>query len=126
MQIPKHLLYTKEHEWLELSGDTAKIGITHHAQDQLGDVVYIDLPDIGTRVTSGTVLGTIESVKAVSDLFAPIGGEVIEINPVLRDHPEAINSDPYGQAWMVKLRLQDQSELAQLLTSEAYTEWLAR
>ena len=114
------LKYTKDHEWLRHEGGTAVIGITHHAQDQLGDVVFVDLPPPGTKVKAGATFGTVESVKAVSDLFAPITGEVVEANPQLQQKPELVNSDPYGAAWMIKIKPADAGELEGLLSAAEY------
>lgn len=105
MSIPDDLKYTKEHEWIRIEGEFAIIGITHHAQDQLGDVVFIELPDVGGEIATGDTFGTVESVKAVSDLYAPVSGEVVEINEALADGPEVVNQDPYGDGWMIKVKL---------------------
>ena len=102
MAYPADLKYTKDHEWLRISGDVAEVGITDFAQEQLGDVVYVELPDVGRRVNAGESFGSIESVKAVSELFAPVAGEIIEVNPSLKDHPEAVNKQPH-ETWMVRL-----------------------
>jgi len=122
MKIPENLVYTEEHEWLAVEGDTATVGITDYAQGELGDVVFIELPDPGLTVKQMEPFGTIEAVKAVSDLFAPVSGEVTEINEVLRDAPETINSDPYGEGWMIKIRLSDNAELDKLMDAAAYKE----
>ncbi len=122
MSIPSDLKYTEEHEWLRAEGDVATVGITHHAQDQLGDVVFVDLPAAGTHLTKGATFGTVESVKAVSDLFAPVSGEVVEVNASLAEKPELVNSDPYGEAWMVKVKLADSGQLADLLSPEDYAK----
>src|SRR5262245_41869689 len=106
MAYPADLKYTKDHEWMRVSGDVAEVGITDYAQEQLGDVVFVELPEVGRQVKSGESFGSIESVKAVSELFAPAAGEIIEVNPYLKDHPEAVNTNPY-ETWMVKLRLSD-------------------
>ena len=119
MTYPTDLKYTKDHEWIRVKGDTAEIGITHYAQQQLGDVVYVDLPDVGTRVRPGDSFGSIESVKAVSELFAPMGGEVVEINGHLKDHPEVVNSDPH-KTWMIKVRLSNPAEQSGLMDSLQY------
>ena len=119
MSHPADLKYTKDHEWIRLAGEIAEIGITDFAQDQLGDVVFVELPDPGRTVTAGESFGTIESVKAVSELFAPMSGEVIEVNPALKDHPEAVNAQPY-ETWMVKVRLSDPQAAASLLDSTQY------
>ena len=121
MAYPSDLRYTKDHEWLRIAGNTAEIGITDFAQQQLGDVVYVDLPQIGQRVTEGESFGSIESVKAVSELFAPMSGEVVEVNPALKDHPEAVNNDPHG-TWMVKVRLANPESSSTLLDSAQYED----
>jgi len=122
MSVPENLLYTKDHEWVRTEGDVVVIGITHHAQDQLGDVVFVEMPEVGDTMTLNDTFGTVESVKAVSDLFAPLSGEVSEINEGLEDAPESVNSDPYGAGWMVKVRLSDVGQLEQLLSPAAYSE----
>ncbi len=119
MAYPADLKYTKDHEWIRIEGDTAEIGITDFAQKQLGDVVFVELPDVGHTLTAGDTFGSIESVKAVSELFAPMSGEVIEVNPALKDKPESVNSDPHG-AWMVRLRLSDPSATSSLLDLAQY------
>jgi glycine cleavage system H protein len=124
MAYPPDLKYTKDHEWIRIVGDTAEIGITDYAQQQLGDVVFVELPEVGRSVGSGDPFGSIESVKAVSELFAPMSGEVTEVNPVLRDHPETVNSDPHA-TWIVKLRLSNPSEAGSLLDTEAYERLIA-
>lgn len=111
MNIPENLQYTKSHEWVRMDGDTATIGITDHAQDELGDVVFVELPDEGATFDAGESFGTVESVKAVSDLYTPVGGEVVEVNTALEDAPENINEDPYGEGWIVKLRTTDEPDL---------------
>ncbi len=118
---PSDLKYTKDHEWIRIQSDTARVGITDFAQQQLGDVVYVDLPDVGRTVSAGDVFGTIESVKAVSELFAPMSGEVIEVNTALKDHPEAVNKDPLA-SWMIVVRLSDPGEAESLLDSTQYDE----
>jgi glycine cleavage system H protein len=117
LTIPEDLQYTKSHEWVLIEGDTATIGITDHAQDELGDVVFVELPDEGATFDAGESFGTVESVKAVSDLYAPVGGEVVEVNSTLEDAPENINEDPYGEGWIVKLRTTDEADL---LSPEEY------
>ena len=117
MSIPDDLQYTKSHEWVRMEEDTATIGITDHAQDELGDVVFVELPEVGATIGAGDSFGTVESVKAVSDLYTPVGGEVGEVNSSLEDAPEKINDDPYGEGWIVKLRT---SEEADLLSPEEY------
>lgn len=120
---PADLKYTKDHEWIRVSGNEAHVGITDYAQKQLGDVVFVELPDVGRRVKQGEVFGTIESVKAVSELFSPVGGEVLEVNNALADHPEKVNSDPHS-TWMVRLRIDDTSESGSLLDSAAYSDFV--
>ena len=117
---PSHLRYTKEHEWLEVSGDTGTLGITDFAQKELGDIVYVELPEVGKQVGAGDTLGTIESVKAVSEIYAPVGGTVVEVNGTLSDKPETVNSDPHGTGWICRLRLQDPGEAERLLDASAY------
>ena len=117
MSIPDDLQYTKSHEWVRKENDTVTIGITDHAQEELGDVVFVELPDKGATIVAGDSFGTVESVKAVSDLYTPVGGEVVEVNSSLEDAPEKINDDPYGEGWIVKLRA---SEEADLLSPEEY------
>jgi glycine cleavage system H protein len=119
MAYPTDRKYTKDHEWIRVAGDTAEVGITDYAQRQLGDVVYVDLPDVGKQVTAGESFGSIESVKAVSELFAPMSGEVTSVNPHLKDHPEAVNSNPHD-SWMVKVRLSDPASGDSLLDAAAY------
>ena len=122
MSVPEGLLYTKEHEWIRQEGDVVVVGITHHAQDQLGDVVYVELPEVGASIEEGDTFGTVESVKAVSDLYAPVTGEVVAINEVLEDAPESVNTDAYGEGWMIKVAVSDFSELDTLLTAEQYKD----
>ncbi len=126
MNIPTELRYTKEHEWVHAEGDIATVGVTDYAQDQLGDIVYLDLPAAGATFAQGDKLGEIESVKAVSDLFSPVSGEVLEVNQEAVDEPEAVNDEPYGKGWLIKLRLSNPSELDELLTNEAYDELITR
>lgn len=123
-KIPSNLMYSKEHEWAALEGDVASVGITHHAQSALGDVVYVELPEVGKKLQKDKVFGVVESVKAVSDLFAPLSGEVIAVNKALVDKPEDVNTDPYGLAWMVKLRISDKSELNELMDAQRYGLYL--
>ncbi|HSI02863.1 MAG: glycine cleavage system protein GcvH [Myxococcota bacterium] len=120
MSLPKELKYTKDHEWLKLAGDVGTIGITKYAGEQLGDVVFVELPKVGTKVKAGATFGTVESVKAVSDLFAPVTGEVVEVNEALTKAPEIVNSDPYGAGWMVKLKLASAADADGLLSADAY------
>ena len=117
MSVPEELQYTKSHEWVRHEEDTATVGITDHAQDELGDVVFIDLPSEGDSFDAGDSFGTVESVKAVSDLYAPVGGEVVGVNQALNDTPEKINEDPYGEGWMIKLRVSGDGDL---LSAEEY------
>ena len=119
MAYPSDRKYTKDHEWIRVSGDTADVGITQYAQQQLGDVVYVELPDAGKTVTAGDSFGSIESVKAVSELFAPMNGEVVEVNSELRDYPEKVNADPHA-AWMIRIRLSNPSDEGALLDSAQY------
>lgn len=118
---PETLKYTKDHEWLQLDGEVGRVGITDFAQKQLGDVVYVELPDVGTVLSAGQAFGTIESVKAVSELFAPVSGEVVEINAALRDKPELVNQDPHA-SWMVAIRLSAADETSSLLDASQYQD----
>ncbi len=120
MQFPADLFYTKDHEWIRLEGDTAIIGITDFAQDQLGDIVFVDIPSVGDSMEAEAVFGSVEAVKTVSDLFLPLAGEVVEMNSDLDSHPEWVNSDPYGKGWMVKIRLADANDRQGLMDAEAY------
>jgi len=120
MDVPASLKYSRTHEWVRVEGDLATIGITDHAQAELGDVVYVELPEPGRMVTAGDVFGTVESVKAVSDLYSPLTGEIIEANTTLPDATEAVNQDPYGAGWMVRIRMSNPSELDELLTADEY------
>jgi glycine cleavage system H protein len=123
--IPADLRYTKEHEWVRVEGDVATVGITSHAADQLGDIVFVELPEPGRTLQQFATFGVVESVKAVSDLFAPVGGEVVEANDGLAAAPEAVNSDPYGAGWMVRVRLADPAQLDALLDPVAYEALVA-
>ena len=123
--IPADLRYTKEHEWVRVEGDAATVGITDHAADQLGDIVFVELPAVGTVLRQFATFGVVESVKAVSDLFAPVGGEVLETNAALGATPEVVNSDPYGGGWMLRLRLADPRQLDGLLDAAAYEALVA-
>jgi glycine cleavage system H protein len=125
MSYPTNLKYTKDHEWIRLDGGTGEVGITDFAQQQLGDVVYVELPEVGATVTAGQVFGTIESVKAVSELFAPVTGEVVDVNTGLKDHPDHINSKPHD-TWMVKVKLANASDADGLLDSAAYEALIAK
>ena len=111
MSIPEELQYTRSHEWIRTEGDTATIGITDHAQDELGDIVFVELPETGATFDAGDSFGTVESVKAVSDLYTPVGGEVVEVNAALNDSPEKINEDPYGEGWIVKIQVSGDADL---------------
>ena len=121
MAYPSDFKYTKDHEWIVLTGDKGRVGITDYAQQQLGDVVYVELPEVGAKVKQGQSFGTIESVKAVSELYSPVTGEVVEVNAALKDKPESVNSDPHG-SWMVVLRLSDPVETGALLDAAQYTD----
>jgi glycine cleavage system H protein len=121
MAIPDGLKYTKDHEWTDLSGDNVRVGISDYAQLQLGDVVYIELPEVGTKLKQGQSFGTIESVKAVSELYAPVSGEVVEVNAALKDKPEAVNTKPY-ESWMIALKLTNPSETGALLDAKQYAD----
>ena len=111
MSVPGDLQYTKSHEWVRVEGDVATVGITDHAQDELGDVVFVELPETGATLAAGDSFGAVESVKAVSDLYAPVGGEVVEVNSSLEDSPEKINEDPYGEGWILRLQVSDRADL---------------
>ena len=122
MSVPEELQYTRSHEWVRTEGDTATIGITDHAQEELGDIVFVELPEEGATFGAGDSFSTLESVKAVSDLYAPVGGEVVEVNEALDASPEKINEDPYGEGWIVKLRVSDEG--ADLLSASDYEQFL--
>ena len=122
--FPENVRYTKDHEWARLEGDIVIAGISDYAQDQLGDVVYVELPQVGDRIETGEVFGTVESVKAVSELFMPIAGEVVAINAALSDAPEVVNADPYGAGWMIHIKPSDPGFLKTLMTREAYLDML--
>lgn len=122
---PKDYRYTKEHEWVSVAGDVATIGITSHAQDQLGDVVFVELPAVSAKLHAGQTFGTVESVKAVSDIYSPISGDVIEINEALIDAPEKINEDPHGEGWLVKAKMANKAEFDALLSAEDYQQYVA-
>ena len=121
MRVPEELQYTRSHEWVRTEGDTVTIGITDHAQEELGDIVYIELPEQGATFEAGESFGTVESVKAVSDLYTPVGGEVVEVNGALDESPEKINEDPYGEGWIIKLRVSDEGSL---LSASDYEQFL--
>jgi len=118
--FPGDLRYTKEHEWVRVEGTVGTVGITDYAQSELGDVVFVDLPEKGRALTAGEELGTIESVKAVSEIYAPLSGEVLEVNESLRDHPERVNGDPYGEGWLLRVKLTQPSETGKLLSPDGY------
>lgn len=120
MNIPENLKYTKEHEWVLIEGNVGTIGITDYAQSELGDVVFVDIDESLSEISKGASCGTIEAVKTVSDLFAPFSGKIIEINAALKDSPELLNSDPYGQGWMLKAEISDSTELSDLMSAEEY------
>ena len=122
---PEEYRYTEEHEWVDVHGGQATIGITHHAQNQLGDVVFVELPKVGAQLHASISFGAIESVKAVSDIYAPVGGEVVEVNESLLNAPEKLNEDPHGDGWIVKIQLRDKNELNDLLTAKAYPTYIA-
>ncbi len=124
MNVPQDLLYTASHEWVRVDGDTATIGITDHAQSELGDIVFVDLPHAGLAVSSGQGFGSVESVKTVSDIYSPLSGEVSEVNSALGAQSELVNSDPYGSGWLVKIKLKDASEVDGLLDAAAYSATL--
>jgi glycine cleavage system H protein len=123
--VPAGLLYSKEHEWVKLDGDVATVGITDYAQASLGDIVYVELPRTGAALTQFGSIGVVESVKAVSDIFTPVGGEVVGINDGLENDPAAVNRDPYGEGWFYKVQLTDQSQTSELLTPEQYEQLIA-
>jgi glycine cleavage system H protein len=122
---PKDYRYTKDHEWIKVSGETGTIGITDYAQHELGDVVFVELPAVGTHIAAGKILGTIESVKAVSEIYAPVSGEVIETNTALTKAPEIVNSDPHGAAWLVKIKLSKPAEVSSLMDAAAYQAFIS-
>ncbi len=124
MDFPKELQYSKEHEWAKAEGSIVTVGITDYAQDSLGDVVYVELPSEGSTVTKDETFGVVESVKAVSDLYSPVTGKVIEVNDALIDSPEVINDDPYGDAWMIKVEVANTSEIKELLTADEYKQFV--
>jgi glycine cleavage system H protein len=121
---PENFRYTKEHEWIQVEGDVGTMGITDHAQQELGDIVYVDLPKPGTHVEQGKPLGSVESVKAVSDIYSPVSGEVTSVNETLATSPEKLNEDPHGAAWLVKIRLSAAEEINQLMTAADYQSYI--
>ena len=122
MRLPEDLKYTKEHEWLKVDGETAIIGITEYAQSELGDIIFIEFPNVDQKIEKNEPFGTIEAVKTVADLFAPVSGKVIEINETLEDNPEFVNSDPYVNGWIVKVSISDISEMEELMSADKYAE----
>lgn len=120
MNIPGNLKYTKDHEWIKVDGDKAVIGITDYAQGELGDIVFVEIETLGENLGQGDIFGSIEAVKTVSDLFMPAGGEVIEVNEAINDTPELINTDPFGEGWLIKIKLEDEAQLDSLLNAEQY------
>lgn len=120
MNFPANIKYTREHEWIRLEGDVAYVGITDYAQSELGEIVFVDVDTVGETIGQGEVFGSVEAVKTVSDLNMPVTAEVIEVNEALNDHPELVNSDPYGEGWMVKVQVKDEAELSTLLDADAY------
>lgn len=124
MNFPSNLKYSKEHEWVRLEGEFAYIGISDHAQKELGDIVYVDINTVGQTLEANAVFGTVEAVKTVSDLFMPIGGEILEFNDTLSSNPELVNSDPYGKGWMIKIKPKELSEMNNLMDAEAYKAML--
>ncbi len=124
MKLPENLKYTSEHEWISVEGDVATVGITSFAQGELGDIVFVEIETAGETLTKGETFGTIEAVKTVSDLFMPVGGEVLEVNPELESSPELVNKDPYGAGWLIKISISNQDELSDLLTAAEYQAML--
>ncbi len=120
MNIPADLLYTKDHEWLRIEGDTGYVGITDFAQGELGDVVFVEIETLGETLKKEEVFGTIEAVKTVSDMFMPVSGEILEVNPVIEESPDVVNKDPYGKGWMIKIKISDPAEASTLLSAEKY------
>lgn len=125
MAYPSDYLYSKDHEWMRVEGDTCVLGITEYAQDELGEIVFVDLPEAGDAFARSDEVGTIESVKAVAEVYTPVSGEVAEVNSALEDEPELVNDDPHGDGWLIKLRMGDKSELEHLMSAEAYEEFLS-
>lgn len=125
MKVPDNLKYTKDHEWLRIDGDDAFVGITDFAQGELGDIVFIEIETEGETLDKEEVFGTIEAVKTVSDLFMPVGGEILELNPALEDNPELVNKDPYDKGWMIKIKISDSSELDDLLSTDEYKDLIS-
>jgi glycine cleavage system H protein len=124
MKVPENLLYTKDHEWIRVEGNTGYVGVTDFAQGELGDIVFIEIETLGETLSREEVFGTIEAVKTVSDMFMPVSGEILEVNPALEESPDVVNKDPYGKGWMVKIKLSNPSEVNDLLSPEKYTTLL--
>jgi glycine cleavage system H protein len=122
MNFPNNLHYTKDHEWIKIEGNTATVGITDFAQHELGDIVYVDIDAVGKSLEAEAIFGTVEAVKTVSDLFLPLSGTIDEINPALANQPELVNTDPYGEGWMIKMTVQDPSQMEKLMSAEAYQQ----
>jgi len=120
MYIPENLLYTKDHEWIRVEGETGYLGVTDFAQGELGDIVFVEIETVGETLGKEEVFGTIEAVKTVSDMFMPVAGEILELNPALENSPDVVNKDPYGKGWMIKIRITNPSELSELLSAEKY------
>jgi glycine cleavage system H protein len=123
---PQEFLYTQDHEWIRVDGTTASIGITEHAQKELGDIVFVEVPQVGSQVMKKESLGTVESVKAVADIYSPVTGEIIGVNPKIQNAPELVNTDPHGEGWLVRVRLNDRSETENLMTADEYEEYLKK
>ena len=124
MSVPTDLRYTKDHEWVRLDGDTATVGVTAYAADQLGDIVFVELPDVGRPLAQSATFGVVESVKAVSDVYSPLTGEVVEVNDALQDEPQRVNEDCYGEGWLIRVRMTAPGELGELMDAEAYKKFL--
>jgi glycine cleavage system H protein len=122
--VPENLRYTKEHEWIRVEGDTGIIGITDHAQEELGDIVYVELPKSGAKLEKAASFGSVESVKAVSDIYCPVSGEVLETNPALAEAPEKVNDDPYGEGWLIKLKLSEPKQAEELMNAAEYAGYI--
>ena len=125
MSYPQDCRYSKDHEWIRVAGEEGTVGITDHAQKQLGDVVFLELPEVGRTLAANEVFGTVESVKAVSELFSPVAGEVVKVNADLTNHPERVNADPHGEAWMIVVKLEDAKDLKDLMDAAAYEAYVA-
>ncbi len=124
MNVPDNLKYTKDHEWVRVEGDVAWVGITDYAQGELGDIVFVEIETVGDTLNKGETFGTVEAVKTVSDVFLPVSGEILESNPVLSDTPEVVNKDPYGEGWMIKVKMSNPAELDDLMDAEAYQKMI--